>query len=233
MWTTYRPQKGQSIDLYYLNLDNTNQRHAAGQSQQAPTDVQHVRHAATPATTKQLAVGRRGRRPVRRAIGKQTCSLAPVTDGGGYNFKCRRWNPTFWVVLRLRLRRPEPGRRRHAQHLQPAVPVRPLLLRLAPTRSAGRTSRTSTASCRCTRPSGSPAWRSTTSSGWTARKDALYNAGGQRHPPRPDRPGRHRRRRGLDLVVNFHLDNHQDIFIRLLLTCSPATSSRRRATRAT
>lgn len=99
-WFTYRPEKGASVDLYYLLLDNTNQVTTAVGAAAFPlkTAPYNVHTLGTRYTGDKnnflwdveamLQFGQRG----------DSDTLAGAsTVGGGYHFKDVPMNPTFWV----------------------------------------------------------------------------------------------------------------------------------------
>ncbi len=93
-WATYRPQKGQAIDAYYLMLDNTNRfaqlgiprgnftRHTVG-GRYAGNEGNVLFDSETA-----FQFGSQNGRDVFAAM---------TTQGLGYNFKDAAWNPTVWA----------------------------------------------------------------------------------------------------------------------------------------
>jgi hypothetical protein len=94
VWTTYRPQKGHFIDLYYLYLDNNNLTVQQGINR-APTTVHTVGSRYTGDKNQWLwdveLAGQFGEQTRARDV---TAGMATV--GGGYHFKDLPLNPTFW-----------------------------------------------------------------------------------------------------------------------------------------
>lgn len=96
-WATYRPKKGQSIDAYYLMLDNTNR----------VTQLGIPRGNFTRHTIGGRYVGAMESNPnilfdseTAFQFGSQNgrdIFAAMTTQGLGYNFKETRWSPTTWV----------------------------------------------------------------------------------------------------------------------------------------
>ncbi len=93
-WATYRPKKGQSIDAYYLFLDNTN----------AVTQLDIPRGQFTRHTFGGRYVGNvenvlfdfEGAMQLGSQNGRDVVA-GMATAGAGYNFKDRLWNPTVWA----------------------------------------------------------------------------------------------------------------------------------------
>jgi hypothetical protein len=95
LWTTYRPQKGHFIDLYYLFLDNTNQVTKEG-IELAPYNVHTVgtRYAGDWNQILwdfegMVQFGERGQQDIRAGSG---------TAGLGYHFAKQPMNPVFWAM---------------------------------------------------------------------------------------------------------------------------------------
>jgi hypothetical protein len=107
LWTTYRPHKGQTIDLYYLNLDNTNK---VAKGQYGFVDGYNVSTFGT------------------RYAGdfdnflwdcegmfqfgdwaNQTIAAGAATVSGGYHFADLPLNPTFWLCFDWAQGDPHPG----------------------------------------------------------------------------------------------------------------------------
>lgn len=94
LWTTYRPQKGTFLDMYYLFLDNTNRTATQG-IQIAPTNV-HTMGTRYAGNKNQFLydvelmfqLGERG---------GQNLVAGAGTGGVGYNFAKLPLNPTFWA----------------------------------------------------------------------------------------------------------------------------------------
>lgn len=100
LWTTYRPEKGQSLDMYYLFLDNTSSIRTTVNSfrlDRAPHDIHTLgtRYAGDHKSflwdvEGMLQLGNRG---------QQDLVAGAATVGGGYNFSTVPMNPTFWVYF--------------------------------------------------------------------------------------------------------------------------------------
>jgi hypothetical protein len=93
-WATYKPNKDQAIDAYYLFLDNAN-KVVQGGIIRAPVNVHTIGGRWSGDKNNWLwdvegavQLGERGDQEV-------TAGMATV--GGGYNFCKLPWNPTFWV----------------------------------------------------------------------------------------------------------------------------------------
>lgn len=96
-WGTYRPKKGQTIDAYYLMLDNTNR----------VTQLGLQRGNFTRHTVGGRYVGAMEKNPnilfdseTAFQFGEQSgrdIFAAMTTQGLGYNFKDAEWNPTVWA----------------------------------------------------------------------------------------------------------------------------------------
>lgn len=93
-WATYRPQKGQVVDTYYLFLDNSNTRSVLGVNL-APTSVHTVgsRYAGDKNHflwdfEGMFQFGQRG---------PSSITAGSATAGLGYNFANAPMNPTFWA----------------------------------------------------------------------------------------------------------------------------------------
>ncbi len=93
-WTTYRPKKGTSLDLYYLMLDNTNHTVQSGLTR-APYTVHTFgsRYAGNEGGflwdfEGALQGGERGSKDIIAGMG---------TAGLGYNFADTIFNPTLWI----------------------------------------------------------------------------------------------------------------------------------------
>lgn len=94
LWTTYRPQKGTAIDLYYLFLDNTNRIVQQGLTR-------------GPNSTNTIGARFAGDRngflwDFEGAIqfgelDQKDISAGMATTGVGYNFANSRLNPSFWI----------------------------------------------------------------------------------------------------------------------------------------
>ena len=107
LWSTYRPQKGHAIDLYYLNLDNSN-RVATGQY--GAVDGYNVStfgsryvgesHNFLLETEGMYQCG---------TWANQVITAGAATIGGGYHFKDCPMNPTFWVYYDWASGDPHPG----------------------------------------------------------------------------------------------------------------------------
>lgn len=96
-WVTYRPRAGQSFDLYYLFLDNTNRLTQQGLTR-APFNVHTVGTRAAGDVDGAwlydaevaLQFGHRGARDIAAGM---------ATVGGGYHWKDCPLNPTAWVYF--------------------------------------------------------------------------------------------------------------------------------------
>lgn len=94
LWATYRPEKGQSIDMYYLFLDNTN-------------DVTQLNMVRAPYNVHTLGSRYFGDKDnmlwdVEAALqlgerGNSQILAGMATVGAGYHFSKLPLNPTFWV----------------------------------------------------------------------------------------------------------------------------------------
>lgn len=92
-WNTYRPQKGQFLDAYYLFLSNQNNINRLG-VQLAPTDVHTFGTRYCGDKNNWLWDGE-----LMMQFGNQQARgvfAGAATCGGGYHFKCCPWQPTFW-----------------------------------------------------------------------------------------------------------------------------------------
>lgn len=96
---TYRPAKGQAVDLYYLMLDNTSRI----------TQLALARHPSTVHTIGSRYYGDKDLNDCRKLLwdvegaiqfgerGRQDVIAGMLTTGLGMNFKKAPLNPTFWV----------------------------------------------------------------------------------------------------------------------------------------
>ena len=129
LWATYRPMKGQAVDLYYLYLDTDTPLAAAppppGSRGGFDVNTFGSRYAGD---YNYLVWDFEGMYQFGEH-GAQTTSAGAYTTGAGLHFANAPMNPIFWVVLRLRLGQPRP-RPRRLRHVQSAVSERPQLLRL-------------------------------------------------------------------------------------------------------
>lgn len=94
LWATHRPEKGQSIDLYYLFLDNTNEVTQLNMTR-APYNVHTMgsryfgdKDNVLWDVEAALQLGKRGESQIVAGM---------ATAGAGYHFSNLPFNPTFWV----------------------------------------------------------------------------------------------------------------------------------------
>lgn len=97
LYTTYRPEKGQFADLYYLYLGDDSPPRIRGDAQAMPFDV-HTMGARWAGDRDgkwlwdieaDLQFGRRG---------GQDVFAGAISAGGGYHWKDVPWNPVLWVI---------------------------------------------------------------------------------------------------------------------------------------
>jgi hypothetical protein len=209
LYTTYRPKKNQALDLYYLNLDNTNQVRQLG-IQRAPTNV---------STFGARYFGDYDSRWLWEAegdvqtgsIGRQSLLADALAVGGGYCFKDCPTKPQLWLYYEYA-----------SGDKNPAVGERKTFNQLFPfghyyfggTDQIGRQNIQDLNAQFVFYPTN---WITCLVQYHILRldspQDALYNSAG--NAIRRDPTGRAGTDVGevLNLVVNFHLDNHQDILI--------------------
>ncbi len=107
LWATYRPRKGQTVDLYYLNLDDT---HPVALGQYGKRDGFNVN-----------TVGTRYAGDSRHLLwdaelmyqfgswANQEIAAGAYTLGGGYHFADAPMNPQFWMYFDWAEGDPHPG----------------------------------------------------------------------------------------------------------------------------
>jgi hypothetical protein len=209
LWATYRPAKNQYIDLYALNLDNTNETKQLG-IQRAPTNV---------TTFGGRYVGDYDGRwmwevePMVQTgtLGDRTLLADAMAVGGGYCFKCVPTKPQFWVYYEYASgdKTPNVGRDSTFNQLFPFGHYY-----FGGTDDIGRQNIHDLNGQFVFYPT---YWITCLAQyhilSLDSATDALYNSGGV--AIRRDPTGRAGTNVGevLDLVVNFHLDKHTDIFI--------------------
>jgi hypothetical protein len=211
LWGTYRPKKDQAIDLYVLNLDNSNQIKQLG-IQRAPTNVTTF-----------------GARYFGDYDGRWMWELEPMVQygslgdtplladaaavGGGYCFKCVPTKPQFWVYYEYASgdKNPGNGEVRTFNQLFPFGHYY-----FGGTDNIGRQNIHDLNAQFVFYPTH---WITCLAQyhilSLDSAFDALYNSGG--NAIRRDPTGKAGTDVGdlLDLVVNFHLDKHTDIFVQL------------------
>jgi hypothetical protein len=93
-WGTYRPKKTQTIDAYYLFLDNTN----VGSILDIPRGqfTRHTFGGRYVGNVDNFLFDLEGAMQLGSQNGRDVVA-GMATAGAGYNFKDRRWNPTVWA----------------------------------------------------------------------------------------------------------------------------------------
>jgi hypothetical protein len=208
-WVTYRPQKGQTVDLYYLYLDNT---------RPVATGFRNARGGYNVST-----FGSRYAGDYHHALwdfegmyqfgdwANQETSAGAFTTGLGYNFADVRLNPTFWIYYDWASGDHNPGLNRHGTFNQ-LFPFGHYYFGFIDV--VGRQNIEDLNLHAYIWPT---KWISTGFQYHMFRlesaKDALYNAAGA--PIRRDPTGRAGTDVGdeIDYITNFHLSMHQDILV--------------------
>ena len=215
LWGTYHPRKNQLVDLYYLNLDNSN-RTAQMSITRAPINVSTLgsRYAGDYdgrwlwEAEAMMQFG-----SIEGAPGGGDRALLAHADavGFGYCFKDCPWKPQVWAYYEYASgdKTPNVGEAKTFQQLFPFGHYY-----FGGTDQVGRQNINDANAQFVFFPA---KWITCLAQYHILRldsaTDALYNAGGV--AIRRDPTGRAGTDVGevLDLVVNFHLDKHQDIFI--------------------
>ncbi len=208
-WLTHRPKQGQAIDLYYLNLDNTNPGAATGRfGATGAFNVSTVgtRYAGNEGNFLFDAEGM----VQFGSWSNQSHFAQAFSVGGGYQFKDCPWNPQFWAYYDYASGDPDPrntGTHRTFNQLFPFGHYYMGYLDLVGRQNINDINFQAVAY---------PTKWITLLTQYhifrlAADKDALYGAAGQ--VLRRDPTGRAGNDVGneLDLLVNFHLSNHQDL----------------------
>ncbi|MCI0457855.1 MAG: alginate export family protein, partial [Gemmataceae bacterium] len=206
LWTTYRPQKGQFLDAYYLFLDNT-------------SPITRLGVTSSPHTTHTLGMRYAGRKeqflwdlePILQLgdRGSQDITAASVSAGLGWNFKDLPANPTFWAYYDYATGDSSPGRGAYSTFNQLFAFGHYYLGWL------DLVGRQNIQDVNCHLYLYPTKWITLIGQfhhfTLAASQDALYNAAGV--AIRRDPTGRAGRDVGneIDLIVNFHLGPHSDI----------------------
>ncbi len=204
-WLTYRPKKGQSIDAYYLMLDNTNRvtqlgiprgnftRHTVGGRY---TGVAERNPNVLFDSETAFQFGSQNGRDVFAAM---------TTQGVGYNFKDTPWNPTVWAYYDF-----ASGGRNGAGTFNQLFPFGHYYLGWID--QVGRQNIHDLNFHLYLYPTKwTTAWLQFHSFWLADNRDALYNAAG--NAIRRDATGRAGNHVGeeVDVVLNFHLSKHADL----------------------
>lgn len=210
-WFTYRPQKGQAIDLYYLNLDNTNPGAAVGRG-----GVKGAYNVSTVGTRYAGAANNwlwDGEAMLQfGGYANQSVIAKSFVASGGYNFADVMWSPQFWVGYDYASGDPDPqtsGTRRTFNQLFPFGHYYYGFADIV-----GRQNINDYFLQAVAYPE---KWLTCTIQLHVLRldsdKDALYGPGG--NVIRQDKTGRAGDNVGneLDLVTNFHLTKHSDVLV--------------------
>jgi hypothetical protein len=106
-WGTYRPKKNQTIDLYYLNLDDTSHIHP-GQNSFVGAANTHTIGSRYAGDWKNILWDFEGMLQLGDWANQTTYATA-YTTGVGYNFKDVAWNPSLWFYYDYASGDPHPG----------------------------------------------------------------------------------------------------------------------------
>jgi hypothetical protein len=106
-WFTYRPLPGQAIDLYYLNLDNTNPGVAVGQGGVRGAYNVNTVGARYAGTAKNWLWDGEGMFQF-GGYSNQSIVAKSFAAAGGYHFKECAWEPQFWVGYEYASGDPDP-----------------------------------------------------------------------------------------------------------------------------
>jgi hypothetical protein len=94
IWSTYRPKKGQSIDAYYLMLDNANRQQQLG-VQRAPFTL-HTFGGRLVGNEDQILYDTEAAMQL-GTLDKRNVVAGMYTGGLGYWLKDTKWTPTVWA----------------------------------------------------------------------------------------------------------------------------------------
>jgi len=107
LWTTYRPEKGQVVDLYYLNLDNTNK---VAKGEYGDVDGFNVSTFGTRYAGDSHNFLWDGEGMFQfGSWANQVTAAGAATVGGGYHRADVPMDPTFWVYFDWAQGDPHPG----------------------------------------------------------------------------------------------------------------------------
>jgi hypothetical protein len=211
-WLAYRPKPGVWIDLYYLNLDNTNPTFTGRFGQKGGENVSTVgtRYFSNEPDQRLMWDGE-GMLQFGEAVNQHILAKA-FTTGVGWKFKCLPWDPQAWVYYDYASGDPDPGNSQTRRTFNQLFPFGHYYLGWLDL--VGRQNINDINTQVCFFPA---KWIQCVAQYHVFRldsdKDALYSAGGA--VLRRDPTGRAGNDVGeeLDLLTNFHLSNHADLLI--------------------
>lgn len=93
-WATYKPKAGQTVDLYYLLLDDVNRTTVLGIPRNPST--RHTLGSRYSGNQDQFLFDFEGAMQFGSLDGRDIVA-GMATAGVGYNFKNAKWNPTIWA----------------------------------------------------------------------------------------------------------------------------------------
>lgn len=208
-WYTHRPRRGTFLDAYYLWLDNTNRVTRQGITA-APFNVHTLggRYAGDQDgflwdVEAALQLGDRG---------NQSIVAGMFSAGAGYHGKGLSWNPTLWAYYDYASGDNSPNRGNHSTTFNQLFPFGHYYLGWIDL--VGRQNIHDTNLHLFLYPKNwVTVWMQYHHFWLASRHDALYNAAGSAY--RRDATGRAGRNVGdeLDLILNFHVDQHQNILL--------------------
>ena len=210
-WFTYRPQAGQNVDLYYLNLDNTNLLAAVGNGGVPGNYNVSTLGARYAGVAKNWLWDLEGMLQAGHYSNQSIVAKAFAADVG-YQFSDCPWNPQFWVGYEYASGDPEPQNSGTRRTFNQMFPFGHYYFGFADL--VGRQNINDYFVQNVLYPA---KWLTMTTQFHVFRldsdKDALYGPGG--NVVRQDKTGRAGNNVGneLDVMSNIHVSNHSDVLV--------------------